>query len=40
MSVATRVDGDHFELPTDALELLPGSRDVIVVQAAEIIRRP
>jgi Family of unknown function (DUF6247) len=23
MSVAARVDGDHFELPSDALELLP-----------------
>jgi hypothetical protein len=22
MSVAARVDGDHFELPTDAVELL------------------
>jgi Family of unknown function (DUF6247) len=26
MSVAARVDGDHFELPSDALELLPQVR--------------
>jgi sulfite reductase beta subunit-like hemoprotein len=26
MSVAARVDGDHFELPADAVELLPHVR--------------
>jgi Family of unknown function (DUF6247) len=26
MSVAARVDGDHFELPADAVELLPQVR--------------
>ena len=26
MSVAARVDGDHFELPSDAVELLPQVR--------------
>jgi hypothetical protein len=26
MSVAARIDGDHFELPADALELLPQVR--------------
>jgi hypothetical protein len=26
MSVAARVDGDHFELPADAIELLPQVR--------------
>jgi hypothetical protein len=28
MSVAARVDGDHFELPTDAVELLRQVRPV------------
>jgi len=41
MSVATRVDGDHFELPTDAVELLrqvrPADRQGFIEEVTEAL---